>query len=176
MFWDSKDVQIQPRRNFDMPEVGDTLLVAYSKFYLYKEPGEWSNEQGIRVALFNISSLKHTSATQMLRGVPSRDSLVQVLDHFIASQTPEDFERLKARGFMRGSPEKKLEKRWKWLSSSLCARYNFDHLGGQQWLEKKKNFGRYAVGRLWGPLLAVQKASSEAQVNNSKSASQPHES
>eukprot|EP00193_Tetraselmis_chui_P008510 CAMPEP_0177752494 /NCGR_PEP_ID=MMETSP0491_2-20121128/950_1 /TAXON_ID=63592 /ORGANISM="Tetraselmis chuii, Strain PLY429" /LENGTH=625 /DNA_ID=CAMNT_0019267703 /DNA_START=61 /DNA_END=1937 /DNA_ORIENTATION=+ len=133
-----------------LQQVDDMLMVIYSKFYLYREPGEWSQEQGIKLATFNISGLLSTSANVVLRGVPSQRLLINVVSHFIDSLSPEDISRIQMHGHThRLATVKRFEKRWRLLSTILCSRYDFSHLGGQRWLFSKLNFGRYAVGRVW---------------------------
>eukprot|EP00873_Tetraselmis_striata_P006987 jgi/Tetstr1/427251/TSEL_017438.t2 len=146
-----------------LQQVDETLFVIYSKFFLYREPGEWSQEQGIRLAMFNISRLLETPANQVLRGVPSHRLLINLLNHFINSLAQDDIERLQAHGRThRLAVAKRYEKRWRLLSAILSARYDLAHIGGQKWLHAKTNFGRYAVDRVWALSLAPQAGSHTA--------------
>mmetsp|Transcript_19155 Transcript_19155/g.53408 ORF Transcript_19155/g.53408 Transcript_19155/m.53408 type:complete len:508 (-) Transcript_19155:188-1711(-) len=150
----SVDMDLTPGIRIHYPtlqQVDDTLLVTYSKFYLYRDPGEWSSDQGIRVASFNISKLLSTLAQdQVLRSIPSRGALLRMVDHFIEKLTPAEEAFIQTKGF-RGTSAKKSERRWRWLAAALSNRYDLEHLGGLQWLVKKSNFAQYASGRVWSP-------------------------
>jgi hypothetical protein len=64
--------------------VGDELLVAYSRFYLYQDPGLFSEAQGVRVVRFDLKALSATPAVAFRRRGPPRAALLAMVDHFIA--------------------------------------------------------------------------------------------
>jgi len=103
---------------------------------------------------------------QTLRQVPSRRSLVNMLDHFMESLQPADVMLIQvcpqvalgrrhaptdrvprkfkpqSRAF-QGRSIKKTERRWHWLAGALGNRYDLDRFGGVPWLLRKTNFGRW---------------------------------
>jgi len=64
--------------------VGGELLVAYSRFYLFQDPGLYSEAQGVRVVRFDLEALAATPAVAFRRRGPPRAALLAMVHQFVA--------------------------------------------------------------------------------------------
>lgn len=125
-----------------MEQIGSKLVVMYTRFYLYPDPGLFSSEQGVRIVTLDFSEVLNRDARPSSRQVPSRSALLNVVSHLLGpyyQTNPQDVLHLGMRG-----------NRWKRLAGLLCQTYELSSVGGAAWLSTKKRYGNYAVRRVWG--------------------------